>query len=159
MVCNKCGVDKPLTEYYADPRRKSGISTICKECVKAAVKDRSLKNNDAIRSYHKAYYASHKEDKARQDAEYRLKIRNLKTSCVKCGEPRLYVIDFHHIDPSAKSFNINRKSSKSNFSELEREIKKCVCLCRNCHAEFHYLYGIKPSKPLENLEEYLGRKL
>lgn len=159
MKCNKCGVDKPESEYYADRKRKSGLSTICKDCVRKAVKERASKNKEAIRLYHREYYAKHRESKIKQDIEYREKIRALKTSCVKCGEARPYVIDFHHIDPSTKSFNINRKSCKSNFAELEDEVKKCVCLCRNCHAEFHYLYGTQPKHPKESLDEYLNEKV
>ena len=158
MICNKCGIDKPLTDFYADPKRKSGKATICKDCVKSAVKQRSQENRDAIRLYHREYYRSHSVDKARQDAEYRARVQSLKTPCVKCGESRLYVIDFHHIDPQEKSFNINRKSCKSNFQLLEDEVGKCVCLCRNCHAEFHHIYGLNPKDPVTSLLEYLYRK-
>ena len=159
MVCNKCGVDKPATEYYSDSKRKSGISTICKDCTKNAVKKRSEIRRDEIREYHKKYYPAYKDKKRKQDEEYIEKIRSLKTPCAKCGEERLYVIDFHHIDPSQKSFNIYRKTRKSNFSEIEKEASKCVCLCRNCHSEFHYLYGQRPKFPIDALFEYLGKEV
>lgn len=158
MVCNRCGVDKPTTEFYADPKRKSGLNTICKDCVKSAVKRRTEENHDAVLEYHRRYYRTHASEKARQDAEYRARIQSLKTPCVKCGESRLYVIDFHHIDPKEKSFNINRKSCKRNFQVLKEETDKCVCLCRNCHAEFHHLYGVRPKDPVNSLLEYLYRK-
>lgn len=79
---------------------------------------------------------------------------SLKTPCIKCGEIRKYVIDFHHIDPSIKSFNINLCIKERSWSTFKEEIQKCVCLCRNCHQEFHYLYGNLPTK--ENLLEYTG---
>lgn len=37
------------------------------------------------------------------------------------------------------------------------EVEKCVCLCRNCHAEFHFLYGQDAAEP--ELELYAGRKV
>ena len=86
---------------------------------------------------------------------YKEKVDSLKTPCCKCGDPRLYVIDFHHINPEEKSFNINRKRSKSDFSIIENEVKKCVCLCRNCHMEFHHFYGVKPKDPINALNNYL----
>ena len=37
------------------------------------------------------------------------------------------------------------------------EVKKTVCLCANCHKEFHHFYGIKPLNPVKDLEEYLNK--
>lgn len=159
MICNRCGVNKPLTEYYADPKRKSGKQTICKECIKDGVKKRAAEKRDEIREYHKKHYLRYKDKQRAQDAEYFAKVYALKTPCVKCGDERLYIIDFHHIDPSQKSFNIYRKSSKSDFKVIEDEAAKCVCLCRNCHGEFHHLYGQRPKNAKECLEKYLGRKV
>lgn len=81
----------------------------------------------------------------------------LKHPCEKCGENRMYLIQFHHIDPSTKLFDVTHGGGKNrNISE---EVKKCVCLCSNCHDEFHYFYGKVPKYPKESLEEYLGVKL
>lgn len=41
---------------------------------------------------------------------------------------------------------------KRGIDSLKKEIDKCICLCANCHREFHYLekqYGI-------TIEEYLN---
>lgn len=81
-------------------------------------------------------------------------IEQLKTPCIKCGESRIYVVDYHHIDPLEKLFDISKKH-EHGMVKLKNEILKCVCLCRNCHAEFHYLYGKDATK--EDLLEYLGR--
>lgn len=81
-------------------------------------------------------------------------VDSLKTPCIKCGEIRKYVIDFHHIDPSTKLFNINTAIKERSWSDLKNEIQKCICLCRNCHQEFHYLYSSLPMK--EDLVEYTG---
>ena len=78
-----------------------------------------------------------------------------RTNCEKCGESRKYLIDFHHINPSEKEFTIglNKWSSK----KISEEVKKCVCLCKNCHCEFHYLYGKNPTNPSLALNDYLGK--
>jgi Zn finger protein HypA/HybF involved in hydrogenase expression len=60
-----------------------------------------------------------------------------KCSCSKCGENRSYVLDFHHIDPTQKSFNLG-DASKYSFEKVELELEKCITLCRNCHSEFHH---------------------
>jgi Zn finger protein HypA/HybF involved in hydrogenase expression len=61
-----------------------------------------------------------------------------KCSCKKCGDTRPYVLDFHHIDPSTKLFDLGT-ATKRSISDIEEELKKCITLCRNCHSEFHYL--------------------
>lgn len=154
MVCKVCGIDKPLDEYYVDKRGYH--KKTCKSCVIKNEAERRKQNPEKFKAYGRTYHEKHKEERNKQDAEYRKRVQGLKTPCVKCGDTRLYVIDFHHIDPSEKSFNINRKSSKKDFSVIEEEVKKCVCLCRNCHMEFHYFYGMNPKKPKESLNEYLG---
>ena len=72
--------------------------------------------------------------------------------CLKCGDRREYVLDFHHIDPSKKEGTIARWTSNKNKQEdIKSEINKCVVLCSNCHREFHYL----SEKEHITLSEYL----
>ena len=158
MICKACGIDKPISAFYTDKTVKSGLMSKCKECTKKRVKEYARKNKEHISEYHKQYHLTYKEEQKKQNAQYKRKIQDLKTPCVKCGETRLYVIDFHHVNPSQKQFNINRKTSKTNFSIIENEASKCVSLCRNCHAEFHYFYGQNPEKPVEALHEYLNKE-
>lgn len=111
-------------------------------------------HKDEAKEYQKMWYHKNK-DIAKQQRQAKLeRLHKLKTSCVKCGETRPYVIDFHHIDPNTKEFEPSQLINGSN-SKLTDELKKCVCLCRNCHAEFHYRYGNKPEHPVEALQEYL----
>ena len=122
MICNKCGVDKPLSEFYEDKKRKSGVCTICKECMKKRVREYSLNNKAKILEYHKQHYPQYAKRQRALSKEYHDKVQSLKTPCVKCGESRIYVIDFHHVDPEEKAFNINRKSRKSDFGVIEEEV-------------------------------------
>lgn len=56
--------------------------------------------------------------------------------CILCGYNKwIFAIDFHHLDPKQKSFEIG-KAHLYKFSSCVEELKKCVPLCRNCHAEF-----------------------
>ena len=156
MKCRKCGVDKPEGAFYKD---KNGyIRKICKKCVIQQSRDNQLKNAEHRKKYCQEYHAKHKKSRGLKDAEYRAKINALKTSCRKCGDSRLYVIDFHHIDPAEKKFNIHRKTSKRDFSIIEAEARKCICLCRNCHMEFHYFYGMNPENPKQALIDYLEKE-
>ena len=145
--CTKCGVEKDNSEFYADKRRKDGLQSACKECMRAMSKRWSDTHKYPRNEQQKEYQRSWRKNR-------RQLIDDLKTPCVKCGEARAYVIDFHHIDPSTKSFSIMSTMCRSEET-LTTEIEKCVCLCRNCHQEFHHLYGLKPKHPVEALDGYL----
>ena len=81
-------------------------------------------------------------------------IESLKTPCKKCGETRKYVMHWHHINPENKEFAISSGCIQSK-EKILKEKEKCICLCANCHSEFHHFYGIKPKNPQKDLEEYL----
>lgn len=56
--------------------------------------------------------------------------------CKACGYDRcLGALQFHHLDPSTKSFSLSRRGCTRAFAELKAEAAKCVLLCANCHAE------------------------
>lgn len=156
--CYKCGEIKEISLFYKHPTSKDGYAGICKSCQKLVVKRSVERRKEEVKKYQKKYHKEHKLDRIVHDLQYKSKIEALKTPCIKCGDTRLYIIDFHHINPSEKSFNINRISAKSNFQIIETEVTKCVCLCRNCHAEFHQMYGQHPKNPEAALADYLGER-
>ena len=59
--------------------------------------------------------------------------------CVKCGESRFYVLDFHHRDRNEKINDITSLIKGGSQETLLAEIDKCDLLCANCHREFHFL--------------------
>jgi hypothetical protein len=55
--------------------------------------------------------------------------------CRICGYNRcIAALQFHHLDPTAKEFNLARRGARS-IERLRTEARKCVLLCSNCHAE------------------------
>jgi 5-methylcytosine-specific restriction endonuclease McrA len=73
----------------------------------------------------------------------RRKLRNeaikiLGGRCKLCGynkSPR--ALSFHHLDPKTKSFGISMKGLTRSWDKIQKELKKCILLCANCHAEVH----------------------
>jgi transposase len=56
--------------------------------------------------------------------------------CVICGYDRLpRALEFHHVDPADKAFNLSRRGVTLSVEALRAEARKCVLLCSNCHAE------------------------
>ncbi len=44
-------------------------------------------------------------------------------------------LQFHHLEPSAKSFGLSMRGLTRSIEKLREEAAKCVLLCANCHAE------------------------
>jgi transposase len=57
-------------------------------------------------------------------------------ACVLCGYARhAAALQFHHLDPSTKSFGLGVRGITRSIERLRTEAAKCVLLCANCHAE------------------------
>lgn len=165
-ICKICAAKRQREYAKNNPEKIKEISARGREKHREEIKQRNrdfyYKNKDTEK-----YKESIRRTKEKHGEEWRKKDRERrrafnekwKRPCEKCGEKRLYLIQFHHIDPATKSFCIGANATSRQEDALEAEVKKCVCLCSNCHDEFHYLYGGNPQNPVEALEEYLGRRL
>jgi len=66
--------------------------------------------------------------------------------CAACGYSRCTsALQFHHVDPSTKAFNVNPSTGKALAKYLE-EARKCVLVCATCHVEIEA--GVTPCPPL-----------
>ena len=172
--CTKCKKELPVSMFYKSSYTKDGYRSYCKECYKQNNRDYYTKhrkdviekvrqyvesNRERVREYQNKYSYFHKEDRKEYlktlSDEKRDFLNSLKYPCVKCGEKRPWMIDFHHISPKDKSFGISDRY-RGSIDAVKEEVKKCVCLCRNCHAEFHWFYGSNPEEPELALYEYLN---
>jgi ribosomal protein S27AE len=56
--------------------------------------------------------------------------------CVLCGfDQHPAALQFHHLDPSTKSFQIGEGGLTRGIERCRAEAAKCVLLCSNCHAQ------------------------
>ena len=70
-------------------------------------------------------------------------IRNAGGKCQHCGVEyngmNAPIFDLHHVDPSTKSFNLNKNYlSHYSLESIREEAKKCILLCSNCHRMHHW---------------------
>ena len=127
--CSQCGRELPIDQFYWRDKKAGRRRSECKDCHNGYVKQ----------IYH----------------ERKREIDELKSllKCAKCGDGRAYVLDFHHRDPKEKDSTIARLTANQASPErLQTELEKCVCLCSNCHREFHYLENQKGL----TIDEYLS---
>ena len=56
--------------------------------------------------------------------------------CVLCGYRRcIRALEFHHLDPSQKTFALGQKGLTRSWARIQVELEKTVLLCANCHRE------------------------
>jgi hypothetical protein len=72
--------------------------------------------------------------------------------CARCGYDRnLAALAWHHLDPRMKSFELDlRTLSNRSFEAIDREVRKCILLCANCHAEAHFSQYFRAGSVNEN---------
>jgi len=60
--------------------------------------------------------------------------------CSICGYNKCYkALDFHHVNPKTKKFNITVTSLNSmGLEKILKEINKCILVCSNCHDEIEW---------------------
>ena len=76
--------------------------------------------------------------------------------CALCGYDRdIHSLTFHHVYPDDKAFTI-ADHYWLPFEELTRELRKCICLCQNCHTEVHS--GLHDPKKIEEIWQSLNCK-
>ena len=57
--------------------------------------------------------------------------------CSLCGYDRcLAALEFHHIDPTTKEYQLSSGNCHSLEKDIE-ELHKCLLVCANCHREIH----------------------
>lgn len=127
-LCSTCKVEKLLTDFRKDKCQKDGYQHGCKICARAATKQLyTLK-------YAPRYVARNRE----REREVRELVREYKRkhNCVCCGETEPICLDFHHLDPSQKDFELSLVGGRG-WNNVKSEIEKCILVCKNCHAKIH----------------------
>lgn len=112
------------------------------------------KDPEDRRSYARAYYKRRVKSNPdyainlrRKNKQSELKRRELVDTviaewkargCNLCSETAICCLVAHHLDPSQKEFAISVARAKGYaLQRIKDELKKCVCLCINCHSKVH----------------------
>lgn len=68
--------------------------------------------------------------------------------CQVCGYAKCVgALDFHHVDPAAKSFSLS--AGNRGWNAIKSELSKCVLLCCRCHREVEL--GVLKCPPVSTL--------
>ena len=104
-ICNKCGENKPSTEFYRDLGISDGRATICKKCKNETSikwrKNHREQYNAQMRKYHAKHYKRLRLQRYKLSAEEHEQMLVEQNHCCKiCREKpkgkRPLVVDHHH---------------------------------------------------------------
>ena len=172
-----CG-EKEITKlsfHHLDPLEKDNeIRKLCKYNMKKVLNELK-KGVTKCKNCHTIIHSGSSEEREKilinqylkktTDRKYRYRRKNklliweLKKSlsCIKCGTKYPVILLFHHIDNKLKKEKICLMY-KTSRGVINKEIAKTVCLCHNCHEDFHYIYGRKDNSKSQ-LEKYIDKKV
>lgn len=141
--------DEELDRYFDDGEYTKKY--FCKKCKRKDLFDYEFPRRNgryAINTTCKSCILQSKKNKRRKFKLMCLRYKGNK--CASCGYNKcLDALDFHHLDPKEKDFNIS-SVTVFEFNEVKDELDKCVILCSNCHREVHAGYPLIIKKDEEN---------
>jgi hypothetical protein len=144
--CPQCKEVKDREIHFGKNKTTGdGYESWCKPCRKRDKQNRKIEHHDWIRSvgFRETVLAERQEEMLR---------------CLMCNEHNYYKIQWHHVVPATKSFEISDaiKSGKSR-QDILSELRKCAPLCCNCHTLYHrYVDLMKTGVSLPTLVDFLG---
>lgn len=132
-ICSRCNANKPLTDYFIKDGKTGRLHAQCKECYK---EHRRTFYADHYKRYGELYRQRAQLRRVRLRKEFRDNMLAYlqKSRCEICGEHDIRVLEFDHLNPLTKSFNISQAVKLGrNWDDVLSEIQKCRVLCANCH--------------------------
>lgn len=127
-TCGKCKQHKDETEFPFKNKLKNIKNSVCSECQK---------------EYKLKHYYSNKKQYYDRNKVTIIRLRELvddfkkKHPCERCGESDICCLDFHHLNPDEKDFEIGNTRNIGSERKILKEISKCIILCANCHRKLH----------------------
>lgn len=126
--CKDCKAEL-LIEEFPPLGGKGRKSARCRPCKQAYDREYWKNNSDRLKPL-KREATNRKRDKV---IDFLLKFY-MEHPCEICGEKDPLVLEFDHIDPSAKEYNIGDMARLGySINNLRKEMAKCRVLCANCH--------------------------
>jgi len=124
LTCCLCKQEKFADEFAWNNRGNATRSNHCKEC---------------HREYGRKHYQKHKERYATQanlskqkQQKYLFKFL-LQNPCIDCGETKLHLLDFDHVNGVKESSISKLMSTHTSIQSIENELQKCEVRCTSCH--------------------------
>lgn len=131
--CTLCKRELTLDNFNKKQRSEDGLQNVCRECNRSKSRMYYANNRD---KHLKTIYINRKKYVARAKA---LVKKAKSKGCICCGETEHRCLDFHHLDPKSKDFNLSlvANGTITSIKRIQCEIDKCAIVCANCHRKIH----------------------
>ena len=127
--CTNCKELKGINEFNYKIKDRDIRQSYCRDCSKAYKKEHYQANTEYYKKKARVYTS--KYIKNNRIMSYEFKLGN---PCVECGESDPIVLEFNHVDPTDKKYNISEMvNGGHSWKSIMNEIEKCEVLCANCH--------------------------
>jgi len=127
--CSECKKIKSLAEFNLKNRLKNKYQSLCKDCNK----ERSKRYYRENKEHHLSVIYKNRRKYRKEKKEFLQEVKKIN-GCALCDEKEACCMDFHHLHN--KKFVISGTLVDS-VRKIKEELKKCVCLCSNCHRKVH----------------------
>lgn len=128
-ICNRCKIEKDVSEFYGNPANLDGLDYKCKKC--AGI-------------YSKKYYLENKDDKKKYRENNREKRRVYSKKYRENNREKTFA--HHKVAEAVKRGELVRPTSCSKCNKDGKihghhnnynEPLEVIWLCQNCHQELH----------------------
>jgi hypothetical protein len=151
--CKNCNNLIPYKYYFDGKVRNLQNRKFCLVCspygehnTKSDINKKTLKGNLPYKDWDETYKEKFRQYGYKKRYEKKIKLLEMSgNKCSSCGYDKCPdALSFHHIDKSTKSFGLSADIIHSkSWDIILEELKKCILVCMNCHAEMHYNERIK----------------
>lgn len=143
-ICAKCGINKKAEEYTIVKIKRGKYNPhLMGRCKLCKAEDQKKHRKPYDPKYAKTYKENNK-DKIKQWSKLSYIKRKKRWEdfmkqhkCSKCGISDYRVLQWHHLDASTKTMTIGANARQGKWDDILEEVKKCVCVCANCHFILH----------------------
>jgi transposase len=123
-------------ELKPSPRRRRGTENGPRETVSSCKHHGETNFVREGRGYYRCKRCRMQRVAQRRRIIKRKLVEEAGGKCLICGYDRcVRVLQFHHLDPSMKEFDLGRSGVTRSLARARAEARKCVLLCANCHGE------------------------
>lgn len=125
-LCTRCGEYKPIDAFAHSRARRLGVRAHCHVCEREQATAYSRKNPGPYRDR-----AHAQRIVVRRYLNAFLDEVRVSRGCAFCHTHEGCTLDFHHAEKGKNPFRI------SQYTMLERELRKCLVVCASCHRRVH----------------------
>lgn len=129
MICRRCAVDYPLTNYYEhSPGKHRKTCVFCTLDINQEYREAKKRGEDRSRrpAQERSTYIAAWRANLMEEARERL-----GGACEGCGDTG--ELQFDHYDPTTKVAEVGTVLTRQGLDAFWEEVEKCQLLCPDCH--------------------------